>query len=170
MPGGNTMFGLATRALITRALVFASTLTISMAIVGSLPKFKARRQQYFSEAATDGNLQRMQWLHLAGVNVDARGGCPPLCLAARAGRLNAVRYLLDHGADLNARDAAGNTALAEATYYGQVPVMKELLSRGANINTLSSTGTPLDIALSRSNDLVADLLRHYGAKRASELQ
>jgi ankyrin repeat protein len=164
------MFGLSTGGLVTRVMAFAGTLTISMAVVGSLPKFKARRQQYFSEAAMDGNLQRMQWLHLAGVNVNANGGYPPLCLAAREGRLNAVRYLLDHGADLNARDGAGNTALAEATYYGQVPVMKELLSRGANINTLSSTGTPLDIALSRSNDLVADLLRHYGAKRASELQ
>ena len=164
------MFGLGTQALITRALAFASTLTISMAIVGSLPKFRERRQQNFCEAATDGNLQRMQLLHLAGVNVNGHGGCPPLCLAAREGRLNAVRYLLDHGADLNARDAAGNTALAEATYYGQIPVMKELLGRGANINALSSTGTPLDIALSRSNDLVADLLKHYGAKRASELQ
>lgn len=164
------MFGLGTPALIARALAFAGTLTISMAIVGSLPKFRERRQQYFSEAATDGNLQRMQWLHLAGVNVNPHGACPPLCLAAREGRLNAVRYLLDHGADLNAPDAAGNTALAEATYYGQIPVMKELLSRGANINALSSTGTPLDIALSQSNDLVADLLKHYGAKRASELQ
>jgi ankyrin repeat protein len=164
------MFGLGTQGIITRALAFAGTLLISMAIVGSLPKFKARRQQSFSEAATDGNLQRMQWLHLAGANVNAHGGYPPLCLAAREGRLNAVRYLLDHGADLNARDEVGNTALGEASYYGQMPVIKELLSRGANINTLSSTGTPLDIALSRSNDLVADLLKHYGAKRASELQ
>jgi len=48
--------------------------------------------------------------------------------------------------------------------------MKELLSRGANINALTSTGTPLDIALSRGNDLGADLLKHYGAKRAGELQ
>ena len=112
----------------------------------------------------------MQLLHLTGANVNVHGGYPPLCLAAREGRLNAVRYLLDHGADLNAVDAAGNTALTEATYYGQVPVLKELLSRGANINSLSATGTPLDIALSRSNDLIADLLKHYGAKRASELQ
>src|SRR5205814_159121 len=157
-------------ALITRVIAFASTLLMSIAIVGSLPKFKERRQRYFAEAATDGNLQRMQLLHLAGVSVNSRdGSCSPLFLAASEGRLNAVRYLLDQGADMNALDSTGNSALTEAAYYGHVAVIKELLLRGANINSLSSAGTPLDIALSRNNDAVADLLKHYGAKRASEL-
>lgn len=143
---------------------------MSIAIVGSLPKFKERRQRYFAEAATDGNLHRMQLLNLAGVSVNSRDGSrAPLFLAASEGRLNAVRYLLDHGANLNAIDSNGNTALTEATYYGHVSVIKELLDRGANINSLSSAGTPLDIALSKNNDAVADLLEHYGAKRASEL-
>jgi len=144
---------------------------MSIAIVGSLPKFKERRQQYFAEAATDGNLHRMQLLNLAGVNVNSRDGrSAPLLLAASEGRLNAVRYLLDHGADLNALDSAGNTALTEATYYGHASVIKELLLRGANINSSSSAGTPLDIALSKNDEAVVDLLKHYGAKRASELR
>ena len=143
---------------------------MSIAIVGSLPKFKERRQRYFAEAATDGNLHRMQLLQLAGVSMNARDGrSAPLFLAAGGGRLNAVRYLLDQGADVNALDSTGNTALTEATYYGHVSVIKELLVRGANINSLSSAGTPLDIALSKSDEAVADLLKHYGAKRASEL-
>ena len=143
---------------------------MSIAIVGSLPKFKDRRQRYFAEAATDGNLRRMQLLNLAGVSVNSRDGRgAPLLLAASEGRLNAVRYLLDQGADLNALDSTGNTALTEAIYYGHVSVVKELLLRGANINSLSGAGTPLDVALSKNNDTVADLLKHYGAKRASEL-
>jgi len=157
-------------ALITRVIAFASTLMMSIAIVGSLPKFKERRQRYFAEAATDGNLHRMQLLNLAGVSMNSRDGSrPPLFLAASEGRLNAVRYLLDHGADVNALDNTGNTALTEATYYGHVSVIKELLVRGANINFLAGAGTPLDIALSKNDDAVADLLKHYGAKRASEL-
>ena len=157
-------------ALITRVIAFAGTLMMSIAIVGSLPKFKERRQRYFAEAATAGNLHRMQLLNLAGVSVNSRDGSrAPLFLAAGEGRLNAARYLLDHGADVNGIDGTGNTALTEATYYGHVPVIKELLLRGANINSLSAAGTPLDIALSRNNDAVADLLKHYGAKRASEL-
>ena len=153
-----------------RALAFASTLMLSMAIVGNLPKFKERRQHYFSEAATDGNVRRLRWLHMAGVNVNPHGAPPPLLLAAREGRVNAVRYLLDQGAEVNARDNAGNTALAEATYYAQIPVMKELIARGANINALTNGSTPLDIALNRNDSTVIDLLTHYGGRQASGKQ
>ena len=160
----------ALKILGTRALAFASTLILSMTIVGNLPKFKERRQHYFSEAATDGNVRRMHWLQMAGVNMNPHGAPPPLLLAAREGRVNAVRYLLDHGADVNARDAAGNTALGEAVYYAQIPVIKELLARGANINALTNAGTALDIALARNDSAVIDLLKHYGGRQASEVQ
>ncbi|MFN2577558.1 MAG: ankyrin repeat domain-containing protein [Pyrinomonadaceae bacterium] len=164
------MIGIGTNAIVTRAIAFATTLVMSIGIVSSLPKFKQRRQRYFAAAATDGNLHRMQLLRLAGVSVNSRDGSyPPLFLAASEGRLNAVRYLLDQGADVNTLDHAGNTALTEATYYGHLLVIRELLVRGANINSISNTGTPLDIAERRNNDAVADLLKHYGAKRSSEL-
>jgi len=153
-----------------RALAFASTVMMSVAIVGSLPRFKERRQRYFASAATTGSVHRMQLLHLAGANVNARGaGGPPLLLAAGEGRLNAVRYLLDEGADVNLRGANGSTALAEATYYGHETIIKELLLRGADMNAISVDGTPLDIATGRNNLAVIDLLKHYGARRASEL-
>src|SRR5205085_10332938 len=101
-------------ALITRVIAFASTLMMSIAIVGSLPKFKARRQRYFAEAATDGNLHRMQLLNLAGVNVNSRDGSrSPLFLAAGEGRLNAARYSLAQRAEVNALDHPGNAALSE---------------------------------------------------------
>ena len=165
------MFGLATRALITRAIAFGSTLMMSLAIVSNLPKFKERRQRYFASAATAGSVQRMQLLHLAGANVNSSGaGGTPLFLAAGEGRLTAVRYLLDEGADVNLHGDYGNTALTEATYYGHVTVIKELLARGANVNAISIDGTPLDIAIGRNNVAVIDLLKHYGAKRGSELR
>jgi len=160
----------ALKILGARVLAFASTLMLSLAIVGNLPKFKERRQNYFSEAATDGNVRRMRWLHLAGVNVNPNSAPPPLLLAAREGRVNAVRYLLDQGADVNGHDRSGNTALAEATYYAQIPVIKELLARGANINTLANGATPLDIALSRNDSAVIELLKHYGGRQATEVQ
>lgn len=164
------MISIALKSFLARAIAFASTLLLSLSVVGHLPKFKERRQHYFSQAATDGNVRRMRWLHLAGVNMNPHGAPPPLMLAAREGRVNAVRYLLDQGADVNAYDGSGNTALGEATYYSQVAVIKELLARGANINALNNGATPLDIALNRNDGAVIDLLKHYGGRHASEVQ
>ena len=165
------MFGFLTSSIISRAVAFASTMILSVAIVGSLPKFKERRQRYFASAATSGSVHRLQLLHLAGAKVNSSGvNGTPLFLAAGEGRLNAVRYLLDEGADANLRGPRGDTALTEATYYGHESVIKELLMRGGNVNAISVDGTPLDIALARNNPGVIELLKHYGAKRASELR
>ena len=155
------------KAIFARAIAFAGTLVFSLAIVNALPSVKERRQRYFAQATMDGNLRRMRLLHFAGANINARGNCcSPLFLAAGEGRLDVVRYLLDQGADVNARERLGNTALAEATYYGHIAVIKELLFRGADINAIGEGGTALDIAVNRNNPAVADLLRHHGGKRA----
>ena len=155
------------RTVFARASAFAGTLVFSLAIVNALPSVKERRQRYFAQATMDGNLRRMRLLHFAGANINARGNCcTPLFLAAGEGRLDVVRYLLDEGADVNAREGLGNTALAEATYYGHIAVIKELLFRGADINAIGEGGTALDIAVNRNNPAVADLLRHHGGKRA----
>ena len=161
----------ALKLISVRAIAFAGTLVMSVAVVGNLPKFKERRQRYFASAATSGSVYRMQLLHLAGANVNSRGSSgAPLFLAAGEGRLNAVRYLLDEGADVNSRGDYGNTALTEATYFGHPSVIKELLMRGADVNVISIDGTPLDIAAGRNNSAVIDLLKHYGAKRGNELR
>ena len=159
------------KLIAVRAVAFASTMIMSLAVVGNLPKFKERRQRYFASAATTGSVHRMQLLHLAGANVNAHGlGGAPLLLAAGEGRLGAVRYLLDEGADVNLRGQHGNTALTEATYFGHEAIIKELLMRGADVNAVSVSGSPLDVAVSRNNVAVIDLLKHYGAKRANELR
>ena len=161
----------ALKLISVRAIAFAGTLVMSVAVVASLPKFKERRQRYFASAATSGSVYQMQLLHLAGANVNSRGSSgTPLFLAAGEGRLNAVRYLLDEGADVNSRGDYGNTALTEATYFGHPSVIKELLMRGADVNVISIDGTPLDIAAGRNNPAVIDLLTHYGARRRSELR
>jgi ankyrin repeat protein len=164
------MIGIDTNALITRAVAFASTLLISIAVVGSLPKFKERRQRYFAAAASNGSVMRMQMLQIAGANVNAVGpNQSPLLLAAGEGKLRAVRYLLDEGADVNA-SIKGNTALTEAAFYGHIPVAKELLVRGANANAITANGTALDIAINRNDGELIEVLKHYGSKQASEIR
>jgi ankyrin repeat protein len=161
----------AAKPIILRALAFASTLVFSLAFVNGLPRVKEQRQRYFAEATMDGNLGRMRLLHFAGANVNSRaGGSMPLSLAAAEGRINAVRYLLDEGADVNARGKLGDTALTEAVFYGQNATAKELLLHGADVNAIGDEGTALDIAVNKKNEAIADLLKHYGGKRANELR
>jgi ankyrin repeat protein len=158
------------KSIIKRALAFASTLMFSLVIVNALPSVKQRRQRYFSEATMDGSLRRMQLLHLAGANVNARGNCClPLFIAAGEGRVEVVRYLLDQNADVNAREKFGDTPLSEAVYNNHLAVAKELVFRGADVNALGDGGTALDIAINRGFEAIADLLRHHGGKRAGEL-
>ena len=119
----------------------------------------------------DGSLLRMRWLHFAGANVNAQGSTgAPLLVAAGEGNLDVVRYLLDEGAEVDARDSSGATALAEAAYYGHLAVVKELLLRGADINVVGQGGTALDLAVNRNNNAVADLLKHRGGKSAREIR
>lgn len=154
-----------------RALAFVGSMLLSFVVVSTLPKFKERRQRYFADAASEGSLARLELLHLAGARVNSRSvGRAPLFLAAGEGKLRAVRFLLDEGADVNAREQDGNCALTEAAFFGHAPVVKELLVRGADVNAISASGTPLDIAISRNNQPIIDLLQHYGAKRAHELR
>jgi ankyrin repeat protein len=163
------------RKHLPRIYAFASTLTLSLAIVNALPKAREQRrlmtQRFFAEAATDGDVRRMRSLHAAGASVNARGNCClPLFLAAGEGKLEAVRYLLDEGADVNAREKPGDTALTEATFYGRLDVVKELLFRGADINAIGNEGTALDIAVKKRYAGIAELLKHRGGKPACELR
>ena len=154
-----------------RALAFTTTLFLSLVLIGALPTARSRRQQYFAEASMLGNLRRMQMLHLTGADVNAAGTCcTPLFLAAGSGNAEAVRYLINQGADVNSRQRFGQTALTEAAFYGNDAVIKELLKHGAEVNAVSDEGTALDIANKGNHTAVADLLKHYGGRRACEIR
>jgi ankyrin repeat protein len=165
------MIGLGTTGIVARAIAFSSTLLLSIAILNFLPGARARRQTHFARAAADGNVRSMRLLQMAGAHVNNQGSCcTPLLLAASEGRLDAVRYLLDQGADVNARDERGRSALTEAAFYGNASVIKELILRGADLNAVSDEGTALDIAINTNHDSVIELLKHYGARTAGEVR
>jgi ankyrin repeat protein len=159
------------KKIFARAIAFSATAVFSLAIMNSLPRIREQRQRSFAQATMDGSLYRMRWLHFAGAKIDARSSLGnPLFLAASEGKLDVVRYLLDEGANVNARESSGSTPLAEAAYYGHVNVIKELLLRGADINAIGGTSTALDIALNRKNAAAADLLKHCGGKTTREIR
>jgi ankyrin repeat protein len=62
----------------------------------------------------------------------------------------AVTLLLDHGADINATNDAGDSAMHAAAFRGSEGIIKFLLASGANLQAKNKQGrTPLDTALSR---------------------
>ena len=146
-------------------------------------------------AAEVNNLEAIKLLVDAGgdPNIPTVHGTTPLMLASgaatdvqrarsieeRALALQTARYLVDHGADVNAAGQFGWTALHSATYQGITDLMEFLISKGANINAMDGfRQTPLSIALSvltkeagahrlqiprRYRPEVADLLLKSGA-------
>jgi len=71
----------------------------------------------------------------------------PLIVATRLGQLDSVKYLLEHGAQVNLQDSDGKTALHHAAYGGHSNVMKELLDSKADMIARNEDGyTPLHLA------------------------
>ena len=112
--------------------------------------------------------ERAQWLRLvrdrpALANRKGPGGSTPLMYAALYGDAAAVRTLLEIGADPNARNEAGATALMWAVRDREK--VELLVGRGADVNARSNDGrTPLLIAASWPGGLeVVKLLLDHGA-------
>jgi ankyrin repeat protein len=91
--------------------------------------------------------------------------------------VNTVRLLLDHGADVNAFDSEGRTALMYAAVSDllRADVIKLLIERGADVNAkdrhrLSADAglTALDIAKFHGETPVVDVLVKAGAKSSQE--
>ncbi len=92
-------------------------------------------------------------------------GFAPLHRAACGGRVNAVRFLCQSGADPNVQQATfKGTPLQYAATLGHTQVISVLLENGARIDATDKYGrTPLMWAAMKGNTLVARLLLDRGA-------
>jgi hypothetical protein len=91
-------------------------------------------------------------------------GQTPLLCASINGNTEAIRVLLDHGADINASDNEGCTALHFAAESGNHEAIRELLGLGADITASDIEGwTALHCAAHCGNHEAVKLLVEKGA-------
>ncbi len=87
----------------------------------------------------------------------------PLRLAAREGQVAAVQYLLDRGANVDARETTRLrwAALQHAVYKGHLPVVQLLVEGGANVHALKECA--LRLAARRGDLVMIKYLIDHGA-------
>ncbi|MCA9934600.1 MAG: ankyrin repeat domain-containing protein [Ardenticatenaceae bacterium] len=119
-------------------------------------------------AADNGSIEAIRVLLDSGVNADIQTntGLTPIMSVIEDGwasnKLEIFTILLEGGADPNAQDNFGNTALHHAAMRGSVEVIQFLIENGAVLDIENNNGkTALDLA---ANDEIAEMLREAGAE------
>jgi ankyrin repeat protein len=146
-------------------------------IIGATPFFLAT-------LAGDTATMKLLLAHGADSKIGSVGGITPLMMAAGRGRvddeaktpesqqLEAVKLMLDLGADINASDSNGDTPLHCAVYAGLDSIVEYLIGHGAALNPTNKAGvTPLKAAtdgfvsagMLATRSSTAALLRRLGA-------
>ncbi|KAM0857318.1 hypothetical protein ACQ4PT_048518 [Festuca glaucescens] len=115
-------------------------------------------------AASSGCLESCRFLvEECGIDVNAvsKKGVTPMSYAAHGGNAQAMRYLLDRGADPAIADERGSTPLHNAALQGHYEAVRLLLSKGVPVDPVDHRGTPLHLAASNDHvEVVKVLLEH----------
>jgi ankyrin repeat protein len=102
--------------------------------------------------------------------IHAKEPWPPLFSAARSGRFDVAKLLIELGADVNAHNSKGNTALwfacqSSANAEDRVAVAQLLLASGARVREQCEDGsTALHFAAWRGPVAMVELLLRHGAR------
>jgi serine/threonine-protein phosphatase 6 regulatory ankyrin repeat subunit B len=121
-------------------------------------------------AAHYGDLEVMQVLLDCRADIDSRTNIDRTPLheavgkSSRANGPTVICFMLDHGANVNAR-MQGTTPLHLASKYGRLDVVRLLIEHGTEVEAKDSRDQmPLQLTSAEGQDEVVDLLLEYGTK------
>jgi ankyrin repeat protein len=133
---------------------------------GDIPKrFQhPRATRLLHQASERNDLAEMERLIAEGADLNARshendGGRVPLEDAIEYGHLEAVKLLLDKGAEVNVRNRYGGTPLKLAVVMGYQDIVQALLDHGADTNARDYYGTPVDWAARHHRTAIVEMLK-----------
>lgn len=114
---------------------------------------------YFAAISGQVAIADLLLAHGADVNAEERG-ITALHGAAEFGSLPMVRWLIEHGAQVDAWTPLGGTPLHRAAWGGHQAIAAELLAHGADPLVRTRDGeSPLALALERGHQTVAEMLQ-----------
>ena len=127
-----------------------------------------RLSDELSSASGDGDLTKMKDLIALGADINGRccGPWPPINAAIESGHTDAVKLLINNGANVNA-DAKAGTPILRAIVKRNVEIVRLLLEKGANPNIASSIDnvTAMKQAQENGDKEIIDLLKKYSAPK-----
>ena len=113
-------------------------------------------------AAKKGNIEVLSLLFDLGVASDLIDEA--LVIAAGENKhTDCVAYLLEHGANINAKDEERRTALSHAVERKRFETVQFLLEHGVDMHYAQTVGDPLHIAVQSGNIKITKLLLEHGA-------
>ena len=100
-------------------------------------------EDHLIEAARDGSTEKVLALLEKGVDIDAGGdysAMTPLMWAVNNRHPDVMELLLARGANLEARDSCGWTAIIQAASHGRTSAVEILFLNGAEVNARADNG------------------------------
>ena len=147
-----------------RWTVFGVGVVICMA--GGIVAQAQEKPKSLHDAARAGDVAQLQQYVDKKVNLDAvdNYGYTPLKCAVESYHLDAVKVLLQGGANPNTKDASGATPLMQATMMGQKEIVEALLAAKADVAAKDKSGRPaLHAAVQMGQIEIVELLIKAGA-------
>ena len=150
----------------------ASTVVVAMAVafavIAAMPAAPGQDDlRSLSLAIRQGNLAAVQALVAktpAFATAADDGGYTPLHIAATAGSVEIIEFLLKHGAAIEARTGGGQTPLFQTVPLANEEAFRFLRSKGADINARDNDGrTILQFALRWQRPTMIDLILSTGS-------